>query len=121
MSKDHVNLTGFVAILTLTFLWGLNYAAIKFSNAGLSPIFTTCLRSAIASGCGILYCLVIRQPLFQRGILLVHGIVIGLLFGLDLSAFTSGYFTRMLPGPWYSFTQHPSWWRQALTFFSERN
>ncbi len=83
MSRDHVDLSGFVAIVTLTFLWGLNYAAIKFSNAGLSPIFTTCLRSAIASGCGILYCLAIRQPLFQKGILLLHGIVVGLLFGLE--------------------------------------
>ena len=83
MSKDHVDLPGFVAILALTLLWGLNYPAIKFSNAGLSPIFTTCLRSAIASGCGIFYCLVIRQPLFQRGMLLVHGIVVGLLFGLE--------------------------------------
>jgi len=83
MSKDHVDLTGFVAILILTFLWGFNYVAMKYSNVGLSPVFTTFLRSVIASGCGVLYCLVIRQPLFQRGILLVHGFVVGLLFGLE--------------------------------------
>ena len=83
MSKDHVDLTGFFAILTLTFLWGLNYTAIKFSNAGLSPIFTTFLRSGIASGCGILYCLAIRQPLFQTGVILFHGVVVGVLFGLE--------------------------------------
>jgi drug/metabolite transporter (DMT)-like permease len=55
----------------------------KFSSTGLSPIFTTLLRSCIASCCGIIYCIVIKQPLFHRGITLFHGAVVGILFGLE--------------------------------------
>lgn len=83
MTKNHIDARGFAAILILTILWGLNYAAIKFSNTGLSPIFTAFLRSIIASACGIIYCLIIKQQLFHKGILLFHGVVIGLLFGLE--------------------------------------
>ena len=83
MQKDHIDLKGFIAIIVLTLLWGVNYAAIKFTNTGLSPIFTSFLRSAIASGCGIIYCLSIRQPLFHKDIRLFHGLITGMLFGLE--------------------------------------
>ncbi len=83
MTKDHIDARGFAAILMLTILWGLNYAAIKFTNAGLSPIFTTFLRSVIASACGIIYCLIIKQKLFHNSIILFHGVIIGLLFGVE--------------------------------------
>jgi len=82
-TKDYVDMKGFFIILTLTVLWGLNYTAIKFSNAGLSPVFTSFLRSVIASFCGVLYCMMIKQKLFHRGILLFHGVMVGVLFGLE--------------------------------------
>ena len=83
MTKDHIDLKGAATILILTLLWGLNYPAIKFSNAGLSPIFTALLRSSIASILGIIYCISIKQPLFHKGITLLHGFIVGLLFGLE--------------------------------------
>jgi drug/metabolite transporter (DMT)-like permease len=83
MMKDHIDLRGFLAVLVLTLLWGVNYSAIKLTYAGISPIFSSFLRSAIASGCGVIYCLVIRQPLFHRDIRLFHGFVAGMLFGLE--------------------------------------
>jgi drug/metabolite transporter (DMT)-like permease len=83
MTKDQIDSKGFTAIVILTILWGINYAAIKFSNTGLSPIFTTFLRSLIASFLGIIYCIVVRQPLFHRNILLFHGFITGILFGLE--------------------------------------
>jgi drug/metabolite transporter (DMT)-like permease len=83
MTKDNIDSKGLTAIVILTILWGINYAAIKFSNTGLSPVFTSFLRSLIASFLGIIYCLVVRQPLFHRGILLFHGFIVGLLFGLE--------------------------------------
>lgn len=83
MTKDHIDIKGFFIIVVLTLLWGLNYSIIKISNEGLSPIFTSFLRSAIASFCGIIYCIIIRQNLFQKGILLFHGIMTGILFGLE--------------------------------------
>jgi drug/metabolite transporter (DMT)-like permease len=83
MTKDNIDTKGFFIILVLTILWGLNYSAIKFSNTGLSPIFSSFLRSVIASFCGIIYCMIIKQKLFHKGILLFHGIMIGVLFGLE--------------------------------------
>jgi drug/metabolite transporter (DMT)-like permease len=83
MTKDQIDSKGFVAIVILTILWGINYSAIKFSNTGLSPIFTSFLRSLIASFLGIIYCIVVKEPLFHRGILLFHGSIVGLLFGLE--------------------------------------
>ncbi|HVN97179.1 MAG TPA: DMT family transporter [Syntrophorhabdaceae bacterium] len=83
MTTDRVDAKGFFAILILTILWGFNYSAIKFSNTGLSPVFTTFLRSTVASCCGIIYCIAIRQKLFHRGITLFHGLMVGILFGLE--------------------------------------
>lgn len=76
---------GFAAILIITVLWGSNYSAIKITNAGFSPIFTSFLRSVIASVLGIGYCLAIRQNLFHRGALFFHGLVVGILFGLEFA------------------------------------
>jgi drug/metabolite transporter (DMT)-like permease len=81
--KDRVDLKGFLVMVLLTFLWGLNYPAVKIANVGFSPVFNSFLRSLIASVCGILYCLAIREPLFHRDRRLFHGFMVGLLFGLE--------------------------------------
>jgi len=87
MPKDHIDVKGFIIILILTILWGLNYSAIKLSNTGLSPVFTTFLRSLIASFLGIMYCVLIKRPVLHRGIILFHGFVAGMLFGLEFVFF----------------------------------
>lgn len=83
MVKDRVDFAGFVIMFVLTLLWGYNYAMIKYSTFGLSPIFTCLLRSVIASLLGVVYCLVVKEPLFHRDVRLFHGFVVGLLFGLE--------------------------------------
>ena len=83
MTKDRVDVAGFSIMFVLTVLWGFNYAMIKYSTFGLSPIFTSFIRSIVASALGIVYCLVIKEPLFHRDIRLLHGFVVGLLFGLE--------------------------------------
>lgn len=83
MAKDRVDSVGFAIMFVLTLLWGFNYATIKYSTIGLSPIFTSFLRSVIASALGVIYCLAIKEPLFHRDIRLFHGLVVGLLFGLE--------------------------------------
>ncbi|MHB8109682.1 MAG: DMT family transporter [Syntrophorhabdaceae bacterium] len=85
MKSDHIDTRGFFLILFITLLWGLNYSAIKITNTGFSPIFTSFLRSAIASVLGIIYCLFIRQKLYHSGILFFHGAVVGILFGLEFA------------------------------------
>ena len=81
--KDHIDLVGVLILVVLTMLWGLNYPVVKITNQGFTPVFNSLLRSVIASILGIIYCLSIRQPLFHRDIRLLHGFMIGLLFGSE--------------------------------------
>jgi len=81
--RENIDLTGFLILVGLTLLWGVNYPVIKVTNHGLSPVFNSFLRSVIASFLGVIYCLSIRQPLFHRDRRLFHGFVTGLLFGLE--------------------------------------
>jgi len=83
ITKDRIDAQGFFIVLLLTILWGLNYPAVKISNTGLSPVFTTFLRSVIATIFGIFYCIVVKQPLFHKGTILFHGAVVGILFGVE--------------------------------------
>ena len=89
-SKDYLNLKAILAILILTLLWGFNYSAIKYSNQGISPVFTSALRSFIASICGAIYCLRKGEKLFHTDIRLFHGIVVGLLFGVEFACIYFG-------------------------------
>ena len=90
--KDHLDLKGFLILVLLTLLWGCNYPAVKISNLGFSPIFNALLRSSIASVLGILYCLSIKEPLFHRDKRLFHGLVVGLLFGVEFVCVYLGMF-----------------------------
>ncbi|PKN64963.1 MAG: EamA/RhaT family transporter [Deltaproteobacteria bacterium HGW-Deltaproteobacteria-15] len=77
-------------IIVLTLLWGFNYVTIKVSNEAISPVFASAVRSVIASICGILYCMRTRQKLFHKDVMLVHGMVVGLLFGLEFACIYFG-------------------------------
>jgi drug/metabolite transporter (DMT)-like permease len=90
--KDHLDLKGFFILVLLTLLWGCNYTAIKISNLGFSPIFNAFLRSSIASALGIVYCLSVKQPLFHKDRRLFHGVVVGMLFGLEFVCIYVGMF-----------------------------
>jgi drug/metabolite transporter (DMT)-like permease len=90
MRDNSMDWKGFLAVFTLTLLWGVNYAAIRVSNTGLSPVFTTLLRSVIASLLGVLYCIATRQTVFHRDVRLFHGAVVGVLFGLEFVAIYLG-------------------------------
>jgi drug/metabolite transporter (DMT)-like permease len=89
-SKDYLDLKAILAIFILTLLWGFNYSVIKYSNEGISPVFASALRSLIASTCGAIYCLRKGEKLFHTDIRLFHGIVVGLLFGLEFACIYLG-------------------------------
>jgi len=89
-SKEYLDSKAILAILILTLLWGFNYSAIKYSNQGISPVFASALRSLIASICGAIYCLRKGEKLFHTDIRLFHGIVVGLLFGLEFACIYFG-------------------------------
>jgi drug/metabolite transporter (DMT)-like permease len=89
-SKDYLDIKAVVAILTLTLLWGLNYTAIKYANQGIAPVFASALRSIVASICGAIYCLRKGEKLFHTDIMLFHGFIVGLLFGLEFACIYFG-------------------------------
>jgi len=89
-SKDYLDTKAVIAILILTLFWGLNYPAIKYSNQGISPVFASALRSIVASICGAIYCLRRGEKLFHTDIMLFHGFMVGLLFGLEFACIYFG-------------------------------
>ena len=89
-SRSELTPYAVVVISVLALLWGFNYPVIKISNQGVSPVFASALRSAVASVCGIIYCLATGQQLFHRGIMLFHGFMVGLLFGLEFACIYFG-------------------------------
>jgi hypothetical protein len=78
MKTDHIDTRGFITILILALLWGINYWSIKVRIRVLAHLPSLPARWLRVMGIG--YCLAIRQRLLHRGTLLVHGIVVGVLF-----------------------------------------
>jgi drug/metabolite transporter (DMT)-like permease len=89
-SKEYLDLSAIITIITVTFLWGFNHTAIKYSNQGVSPVFASALRSIIASTCGVIYCLRKGERIFHTDIMLFHGFMVGLLFGLEFACIYFG-------------------------------
>jgi drug/metabolite transporter (DMT)-like permease len=89
-SKDYLDFKAILVVLSLTLIWGLNYPAVKYSNQGISPIFASALRSIVASLCGAIYCFRKGEELFHTDIRLFHGLMVGLLFGLEFACIYFG-------------------------------
>jgi drug/metabolite transporter (DMT)-like permease len=89
-NNDSLDLKATFLLILLTALWGFNYVVIKYSNQGISPIFTSTLRSIIASICGLLYCYKKKEIFFHGGIMLFHGLMVGVLFGLEFACIYLG-------------------------------
>jgi drug/metabolite transporter (DMT)-like permease len=89
-SKDYLDLKAVIFIVSLTLLWGFNYPVIKYTNEGVSPVFASTLRSAVAALCGAIYCLQKGEILFHKNIMLFHGFMVGLLFGLEFACLYFG-------------------------------
>lgn len=89
-NKEYLDLKAVLIMVFLTMLWGFNYTAVKYSNQGLAPVFTSTLRSIIASICGVIYCIRSKERLFHTDIMLFHGFMVGLLFGLEFACIYVG-------------------------------
>jgi drug/metabolite transporter (DMT)-like permease len=89
-SKDYLDLKAFVILVVITLVWGFNHPSIKYTNQGIAPVFASTLRSIIASMCGVIYCLWKKERLFHTDINLVHGIVVGFLFGAEFACLYFG-------------------------------
>ena len=70
-------------LLLLALIWGANMAIIKIGARELAPLFMAGLRSLTASACLYIWMRVKKIPIFPSQIVLLHGIVVGLLFGSE--------------------------------------
>ena len=89
-TKDYLDLKAVVILIIVTLLWGFNHPAIKISNQGVSPIFASTLRSIVASICGLIYCFRKGEKVFHKDIMLFHGFMVGLLFGVEFACIYFG-------------------------------
>jgi len=70
-------------LLVLALIWGANMAVIKIGARELPPLFMAGLRSLVASACLYIWIKAKRLTLFPSTKVLLHGIVVGLLFGSE--------------------------------------
>ena len=70
-------------LLLLALIWGANMATIKIGAHDLAPLFMAGLRSLVASVCLYIWMRVKAIDLFPSKTVLIHGIVVGFLFGSE--------------------------------------
>ena len=81
--RSHVPLSGGALLILVCLIWGGNMVSIKFSNQGVPPMIAATLRSVLAAVCLWGFAALRGKRVLLRGADLKHGIVIGILFGLD--------------------------------------
>lgn len=81
--RTEVDSTAAAFMVLLTFSWGLNYVAAKFSYAGYDPVFLSVARSVVGGFCVFLWCRWKGIRLFSQDGTLPAGIVAGALFGVE--------------------------------------
>jgi drug/metabolite transporter (DMT)-like permease len=72
-------------LLILAMIWGANMAIIKIGARDLAPLFMARLRSFVASLCIYIWMKAKGITVFPSKSVLLHGLVIGLLFGFEFS------------------------------------
>ncbi|MDF1535721.1 MAG: DMT family transporter [bacterium] len=82
-TRSHIPLSGAALLVFVCLIWGGNMVSIKFSNAGVPPMVAATVRSVVAAGCLWLFSLYKGKSVWMRGVDFRHGLVIGILFGLD--------------------------------------
>ncbi|MFH0825325.1 MAG: DMT family transporter [Pseudomonadota bacterium] len=82
-SASHIPLPGIMLLVLLSFLWGANMVTIKVGNQGIPPMLAAAVRSVIAAALLYLYARSIRVPVFLPSGYVKHGVMIGVLFGVE--------------------------------------
>jgi drug/metabolite transporter (DMT)-like permease len=70
-------------MLCLSLVWGANHAAIKIAALEVAPLFMAGVRSFVAALCLFAWMRIKGIRLFPSRIVLLHGVVTGLFFGLE--------------------------------------
>ena len=94
--KDRIDAIGATALVTFSFLMGLNQVLIKLVNAGLAPAFQAGLRSACALVFVLGFAVIAKRRLSITDGTLGPGVLCGLFFSVEfLLLFTALEFTAV--------------------------
>ena len=97
------------ALAGISLLWGINVVMMKISTQGFPPALTAGLRNLVAAAVFVVVLTVMRQPVFHRDRRVLHGVVIGVLFGLDFFFMYTGLqYTNASRAIIFIYT-HPLW------------
>jgi drug/metabolite transporter (DMT)-like permease len=114
-SADSLDVKAVSALTVLCLIWGLNAVAIKFSNAGIAPIFCAGLRSVIATVCLMIWMSVKRLELFPGRI--KDGMVVGFLFGVEFGLLYTAILFTTVSSAWILLYTTPFFHALGAHFF----
>ncbi|MEE4365273.1 MAG: DMT family transporter [Desulfotignum sp.] len=109
LNNGKISLTAGLLLLLVCAIWGGNAVSIKFSNQGIPPLLAATIRS-VAAGFLVLFWAKFKgqDVVFPKGARR-HGVMIGLLFGLDfLFLYWSVSFTTASRATIFLYS-HPFW------------
>lgn len=72
-------------LMFLSLIWGANMALIKIGAYDLAPLFMAGIRSFVASICLFIWMRVKKVHIFPSKAALLHGMVVGILFGSEFA------------------------------------
>lgn len=106
---DRITITGGALLVMVCLLWGGNMVSIKISNRGIPPLMAATVRSVIAAVLVMTYSRLKGKNVLLRGSDIKHGVIIGVLFGLDfLFLYWGTLFTNASRAIMFLYT-HPFW------------
>ena len=115
-SHNPISVTAIMLLVMLSFLWGGNMISIKFSSQGIPPILAAMMRSLLASIFLWIHARAMGEDVFLEPAYIKHGIVIGVLFGVEfLFLFWGPSFTDASRAVVFLYTQ-PLWVALAAHF-----
>ncbi len=88
--QAHLRWQPIAILLVLALIWGANMAIIKMGARELPPLFMAGLRSLVASACLYIWIKAKGLGFFPSTKVLLHGIVVGLLFGSEFGCIYVG-------------------------------
>jgi drug/metabolite transporter (DMT)-like permease len=107
--SETIPLAASLTLVLLCFLWGGNIVSIKISNQGVPPLLAATIRSGVAAALLWAYASFLGKEVFMRREDLRHGVVIGILFGLEFLFLYQGLdFTHASRGTIFLY-MHPFW------------
>ncbi|MFN2356793.1 MAG: DMT family transporter [Desulfotignum sp.] len=109
LNNGKISLTAGLLLLLVCAIWGGNAVSIKFSNQGIPPLLAATIRSVAAGFLVLLWAKFKGQQVFFPKGARRHGLMIGLLFGLDfLFLYWSVSFTTASRATIFLYS-HPFW------------